>query len=65
MNIISAQDFDFSLLQAFVEPWESSCVTLCVKLRKKKREKIYVITDGGPSRASGTAVVSDSPGVPE
>ena len=48
MNILSAQDFDFSLLQAFVEPWESSCVTLCAKLRKKKLEKIYVITDGGP-----------------
>ena len=45
MNIVSAQDFDFSLLKAFLEPHESTCVTLCSYVRKKKLEKVYVITD--------------------
>ena len=43
MNIVNAQDFDFSLLKAFLEPWESSCVTLCSFVRKKK-DKLYAIT---------------------
>ena len=54
MEIVSAQDFDFSLLQAFLEPWESTCVTLCSYVRKKKLEKLYVLAEG-PSTSSGTA----------
>ena len=53
MEIVSAQDFDFSLLQAFLEPWESTCVTLCSYVRKKKLEKLYVLAEG-PSTSSGT-----------
>ena len=52
MQILSAQTFDFSLLQAFLEPYESSCVTLCADVRKKKVEKIFVLCDG-PSTSSG------------
>ena len=50
MNFVNAQDFDFSLLQAFLEPWESTCVTLCSYVRKKKLEKMYVII-GDPEPA--------------
>lgn len=50
MNIVSAQDFDFSLLKAFLEPYESTCVTLCSHVRKKK-EKLFVIVGAGTSAA--------------
>ena len=53
MQILSAQDFDFSLLQAFVEPWENTCVTLCSFIRKKK-EKLYVIADGPSTTSTGS-----------
>ena len=44
MQFVCADTFDFSRLQAFVEPWESSCVTLCSFIRKKK-ENLYVLCD--------------------
>ena len=46
MNIVTAENYDSSLLQAFLETWEYTCVTLCSYVRKKKLEKVYVITDG-------------------
>ncbi len=45
MQIVDAGTFDSSLLQEFLLPYESSCVTLCSHVRRKK-EKIYVITEG-------------------
>ena len=52
MQIVEAGTFDFSLLQTFLEPWESSCVTLCSYVRKKKLEKMYVII-GDPEALEG------------
>ena len=61
MNIVTAENYDSSLLQAYLEPWEYTCVTLCSYVRKKKLEKVFVITDG-PSTSSGTPdVVSKTP----
>ena len=54
MTIREAIDSDFPQLQEFLIPWESTCVTLCSNVRKKKLEKIYVITEGDPSTGSGT-----------
>ena len=45
MTIREATDSDFPQLQQFLTPWESTCVTLCSNVRKKK-DKIYVISDG-------------------
>ena len=42
MLIRQAADSDFSQLQDFLIPWESSCVTLCSFVRKKK-ENIYFL----------------------
>ena len=42
MTIREATDSDFPQLQEFLIPWESTCVTLCSNVRKKK-EKIYIV----------------------
>ena len=52
MTILQAADSDFSLIQDFLLPYESSCVTLCSNVRRKK-DGVYVIR--GPSTGSGTA----------
>ena len=54
MTISEAADSDFSQLQEFLIPWESTCVTLCSKVRRKKLEKIFVITKDDPSTGSRT-----------
>ena len=46
MTILQAADSDFSLIQDFLLPYESSCVTLCSNVRRKK-DGVYVIR--GPS----------------
>ena len=56
MIIRSATDNDFPQLQEFLLPWESSCVTLCSFIRKKKLEKIYVITSGVPELVEGPQI---------
>lgn len=45
MTILRAADSDFSLIQDFLLPYESSCVTLCSNVRRKK-DGVYVIKDG-------------------
>ena len=59
MDIVSAQDFDFSLLKAFVEPWEDSCVTLCSFVRKKK-EGLYLLTGSGTTDIKGLLYLNKS-----
>lgn len=56
MTILPAVDSDFSLIQDFLLPYESSCVTLCSNVRRKK-EGVYVIRDPStPSTGSGTTI---------
>ena len=66
MTIREVTDSDFPQLQEFLSPRESTCVTLCANVRKKKLEKIFVITSGlsTPSTGSGTVGTAES-GVPE
>jgi ribosomal protein S18 acetylase RimI-like enzyme len=45
MTITAATQDQYEQIQAFLEPWESSCVTLCSHVRKKK-DKIFLITPG-------------------
>ena len=44
MTILPAADSDFSLIQDFLLPYESSCVTLCSNVRRKKKG-VYVIKE--------------------
>ena len=53
----AASDSDFSLIQDFLLPYESSCVTLCSNVRRKK-DGVYVIRDtAAPSTGSGTTIL--------
>ena len=54
MTIREAVDNDFPQLQEFLIPWESTCVTLCSYVRKKK-DKIYVIL-GVPEPVEGPLI---------
>ena len=54
MTIREAADNDFPQLQEFLIPWESTCVTLCSYVRKKK-DKIYVIL-GVPEPVEGPLI---------
>lgn len=47
MNIRPGNESDFSQLQEFLLPYESSCVTLCSNVRKKKGN-IFVICEEAP-----------------
>ena len=54
MEITAAQEDEYEQLQAFLSPWEPTCVTLCSNVRKKK-DNIFVIKDAStPSTNSGT-----------
>ena len=57
MTILPAADSDFSLIQDFLLPYESSCVTLCSNVRRKK-DGVYVIKGPStPSTSSGTTIL--------
>ena len=64
MTIREATDSDFPQLQEFLIPWESTCVTLCSNVRKKK-EKIYIVEIGPstPSTGSGTVGTAQIQGI--
>ena len=56
MTISEATDSDFSQLQEFLIPWESTCVTLCSKVRRRKKDNIYVITSAVPEPVEGPLI---------
>ena len=63
MEITAAQQDEYEQLQAFLSPWEPTCVTLCSNVRKKK-DNIFVIKDPStPSTGSGTADIGSILGV--